>query len=433
VPHNPTPPRKHRPVAQRMGRPVSSRRPAGQIFIDTRRSSPTYALRLRVGGRRRYVRLGSEAEGWNPAKAEMELQNLLADARRGIWQPPAPEVAEAPRETPTFHEFSSEWFERQTLEGGRQGRGLAEKSRKDLEWRLTNHLLPAFASKRLDQITVKDVDDYRLGKAREGRLSPATINKTITALASILEAAVEYELIGRNPARGRRRRLPATPPKRPWIDRADHIAALLAAAGELDEQARVARGQRRAVLATLIFAGLRIGEAQALRWRDVDLARATITVRASKTDAGIRTVNLLPILRDELADYRARLDPQSDALAFATSTGRRQGATNIRRRVLAKAVERANEQLAKQRIEPLPQGLTPHSLRRTFASLLFALGETPPYVMAQMGHTTPNLTLAIYARQMDRRDGEPERLKALVEGRDLPSLSSYRRGVGRVG
>jgi len=33
-----------------------------------------------------------------------------------------------------------------------------------------------------------------------------------------------------------------------------------------------------------------------------------------------------------------------------------------------------------------------------------------------LGHTTPNLTLAIYAREMDRRDGEPERLKALVEG-----------------
>jgi hypothetical protein len=72
----------------------------------------------------------------------------------------------------------------------------------------------------------------------------------------------------------------------------------------------------------------------------------------------------------------------------------------------------------------LPDGLTPHSLRRTFASLLFAIGETPPYVMAQMGHTTPALTLAIYARQMDRRDGEPERLKALVEGRGWASGSA---------
>ena len=38
--------------------------------------------------------------------------------------------------------------------------------------------------------------------------------------------------------------------------------------------------------------------------------------------------------------------------------------------------------------------------------------------MAQIGHTTPNLTLAIYARQMDRRDGEPERPKALVEAHE---------------
>lgn len=87
--------------------------------------------------------------------------------------------------------------------------------------------------------------------------------------------------------------------------------------------------------------------------------------------------------------------------------------------------------LAEDGFGPLPEGLTPRSLRRTFASLLFALGETPPYVMAQMGHTTPNLTLAIYARQMDRRDGEPERLKALVEGRNYirsPPLRSANPG-----
>ena len=62
--------------------------------------------------------------------------------------------------------------------------------------------------------------------------------------------------------------------------------------------------------------------------------------------------------------------------------------------------------------------MTLHSLRRTFARLLFGIGETPPYVMAQMGHTTAELTLAVYARQMARRNGEPERLRALVEGAD---------------
>jgi hypothetical protein len=39
-----------------------------------------------------------------------------------------------------------------------------------------------------------------------------------------------------------------------------------------------------------------------------------------------------------------------------------------------------------------------------------------PYVMAQLGHVDPKVMLGIYANVMDRRDGEPERLKALVEG-----------------
>lgn len=99
---------------------------------------------------------------------------------------------------------------------------------------------------------------------------------------------------------------------------------------------------------------------------------------------------------------------------FGTTTSEQQTPTNVRRRILARAIEGANRQLADA--EPLPERLTPHSLRRTFASVLFAVGEPPPYVMAQLGHTTPSLTLAIYARQMDRRDGEPERLIALVEG-----------------
>jgi hypothetical protein len=47
---------------------------------------------------------------------------------------------------------------------------------------------------------------------------------------------------------------------------------------------------------------------------------------------------------------------------------------------------------------------------------LFALGEPPTYVMSQMGHTTPVLTLTLYAREMNRRDGEQARLNPLVAG-----------------
>jgi hypothetical protein len=63
---------------------------------------------------------------------------------------------------------------------------------------------------------------------------------------------------------------------------------------------------------------------------------------------------------------------------------------------------------------PLPTGLTPHSLRRTFASVLYALGTTPPVVMAEMGHTDPQLALAIYAKTMSRDQGQLEELRELV-------------------
>jgi integrase len=368
--------------------------------------------------------LGSAEEGWTRSKAQEELQNVLADVRRAIWRPQVAEAVEAPRAVPSFHEFASEWFDRQRIEGGSRGHGLSAAAVADLEWRLSKHLLPAFASKRVNQITVEDVDRYRLAKVREGNLGATSINKTLSTLAAIMESAVEYELAERNPARGRRRRLPSAKPTRSSLDRADHIAALLDGAGQLDAEARACRGQRRALLATLTFAGLRIGEALALRWADVDLARGTIRVRAAKTQAGVRAVDIVAVLHDELAASRACLDPMSDALVFGTSTGARQGATNMRKRVLGKAVEYANARLTAEAVEPLPERLTPHSLRRTFASLLFALDETPPYVMAQMGHTSANLTLEVYARQTGRRDAEPERLKALVEGREWAAMGS---------
>jgi integrase len=230
----------------------------------------------------------------------------------------------------------------------------------------------------------------RRAKVAEGQIGTASINKTLTTLAAVLEQAVEHGLIERNPAKGKRRRVPSVIPRRTWIDRADHIEALLDGASRLDGEARRRHRQRRALLVTLTFAGLRISELLGLRWRDVDLARGTLAVRDPKTDAGMRTVDLLPVLRDELLSYRALLgDIDRDALVFATYTGGRQSESNIRRRLLAPAVEHANEALERVETELLPTGLTPHSLRRTFASLLIARGEDPVYMMRQLGHTDP--------------------------------------------
>ncbi len=375
----------------------------------------SFAIRFRALGDRQFEHVGYEADGVTRADAERELSYALEQVRRGEWRPPVEQVAI--RETPTFHEAASEWFDAKRAEGGRQGKGLSPSAEECLRWQLSDHLLPTFAKLRLDAIGPEDVDRWRRAKVREGRLGASSINRCLQTMAAIYEQAIEYGHAASNPAKGRRR-LPAARPQRTYLDRAEHISALLDAAGELDRAGRVAP-YRRALLATLTLAGLRIDEALRLRWRHVDLPHGVINVPGTKTAAAQRTVALLPALRDELLAHAAtRADRSSGVLVFGTSTGAKQSPTNVRRRVLARAVELANGRIAELDKEPLPEGLTPHSLRRTYASVLYALGEAPPYVMAQMGHTSPNLALAIYARVMDRRDGEPERLRTLVEGSD---------------
>jgi integrase len=434
---------------------MATRRSTGGVVIDTRRKSPVFALRFRAYGRRQYVTLGSADEGWSRDKAEEALRHTLADVERGIWRPPDREPVAAPAmpEDPTFHEFASRWFADNQA-------SWRPNTRLDYQWQLTHHLLPFFAQHRLSQITIAEVDRYKATKIREAArlaeartewqarldretdrrkrrelkrqrpadgLSATSINKTITRLAQILEVAVEYELLSRNPAKGKRRRVKAPRPAPVWLDRAEHIGALVDAAGGLDQEARRDRQHvaRRATLATLVFAGLRIGELLSLRWRDVDLSAGRITVRASKTDAGMRQIDMLPVLRDELLTLKAsaRRGGPND-LVFATSRGQPQSPTNIRRRVLAPAVRRANEQLAKADEVPLPERLTPHKLRHTFASLLVSLGVDPGSVMDQLGHTDPAFTLRVYRHGMRRDEASKDALRRLVGAPDRAATGS---------
>jgi len=395
------------------------RNPTGQLYVNRLKGGHvSFGVRFRHGGKRHYVNLGRSDEGLTRRDAERAVEDLMAKVRLGFWQPEEdrpPEPA-APAEVPTFHEFASEWYENLCLEGGARGRGLSEKGREDLLWRLSSHLLPFFAGFRLDRIRVEDVDRYRRAKVTEGRLGPTSINKTLTTLAAVLEVAVEYGHVERNPAKGRRRRLRAATPRRTYLDRAEHVAALLDGAAELDAAGRVVP-YRRVLLAVLVFGGLRIGEALDLRWGDVDLAAGRLAVRGTKTDAADRLVELLPVLRDELLAFAAAARVRrADARVFGTSSGAKRSPSNVRNRLLAPAVERADRALAERGAPPLPEGLTPHSLRRTFASLLVALGRDPAVVMRQMGHTTPHMTLGVYAAAMDWSGGERDRLRALVEG-----------------
>jgi integrase len=109
---------------------------------------------------------------------------------------------------------------------------------------------------------------------------------------------------------------------------------------------------------------------------------------------------------------------------FTTAAGSELIHGNIRRRVLDKAVAKANETLTEVDDVPLPEGLTPHKLRHTFASILVALGVDPGSVMDQIGHTDPGFTLRVYRHGMRRDGAAKERLQALVGGVEWTASSS---------
>jgi integrase len=387
-----------------------------------------FALKFRYQGHRVYETLGTDAEGWTRERAQEALGDRLAEVRLGAYVSPRPAIqASLDGAEPTFHEFASRWFVMVEPE-------LRESTAESYKWHLSDHLLPFFQHHRLADITIAEVDRYRQHKVHERDVLRArrqageeidhrplgneTINKTIVRLGQVLDLAVEYGHLPANPARGQRRKLKTAKPQRSYIDTSGQIVALLDAAGDLDRDAPAGRRHvhRRAMLATLTFAGLRLGELLSLRWRDVDLAAGWLKVGEAKTDAGTRRVKIRGALRDELGALKARNGGDPDALVFPTSTGKPISASNVRNRVLANTVKRANERLAEAREVPLPTGLTPHSLRRTFASLLYAIGEPAPVVMQELGHTHPGLALRIYAAAMRRDDDENGRLRALIEG-----------------
>jgi integrase len=186
---------------------------------------------------------------------------------------------------------------------------------------------------------------------------------------------------------------------------------MIDAAAELDAKPQARTAGRRALIATLVYAGLRIGEATALKRQDIDLASGRISVGGSKTEAGVRVVDILPALRDELLSHRhAHATAEPTDLVFPTSSGSRDK-DNARERVIRPVVAHADTLLARRGHRPLPEGVTAHKLRHMFASILFVRGEDPSYVLAQLGHTDPAFTLRVYAHAMRRDEGDKERLK----------------------
>lgn len=185
----------------------------------------------------------------------------------------------------------------------------------------------------------------------------------------------------------------------------------------------------RALWATALYAGLRLGELRALRWDAVDLAGGLIEVRESwdpkegpiapKSAAGRRKVPIAAALRDILLDHRLRTE-RASGLMFS-----RDGSRPFSPGAVVKRADRAWHS----------QGLDPirlHEARHTFASFMIAAGVNAKALSSYIGHGSIAITfdrcghLMRVTRPRPRTSSTPTSL-APIRARDWPSSGPRRR------
>jgi integrase len=404
------------------------KRARGEIRVHERNDGRlTFSIRFRVNGKRHSMTLGTNRDGWTWRKAERKLDDVLAHVRAGVWQPEPTARAEKIGEL-TFHEFASRWWTAKRAE-------VSANTQLDYEWRLKKHLLPFFADMAISDIDVDAVDRYREAKVAERErvrgaaeggnpltrnngqrrvpMSNESINKTLVLLANILDSAVERGGLETNPARGKRRRLKAARPQRRVLE-PDELTQLLKMAGQMDRQKRQdLRIGRRPMIVVMAQAGLRVTELCQLRWRAVDVHHERLIIEQAKTDAGRRQVDLTLDVIEELNGWRAeRGSVELDDFVFATASGKPRDRNNIRT-ILSRVVEKVNEQRGDRGYAPLPP-VVPHTLRRTYISLMLEAGAPLHYVMDQVGHEDSKTTLEIYAH-VQKRVSRPQVKRAFEE------------------
>jgi integrase len=331
---------------------------------------------------------------------------VSVDVRRGIHVPDSQSI--------TVAEAARLWLEGAT--------NLERTTLLQYRTHVDLHIVPLIGSTKLSQLTVPAVRAFE-DRLRTDR-SPAMVRKVRTSLGSILADAQERGLVAQNAVhslRRKRRRGKETRSERRRIGKLEvgvdipapsEIRAIVA---QLDKDTRY-----RPLLLTAIFTGLRASELRGLRWKDIDLKRGEINVRQradryhkigpTKSDAGERTIPLVPMLVNVLRTWKLACPKGALDLVFPNKQGAVQDYSNILKRglwpvqIAAGVVTRTGE--AKY------SGL--HSLRHFYTSWCInrkADGglELPlKLVSARLGHASIQLTADRYGHLFPSGDDGAE-------------------------
>jgi integrase len=258
------------------------------------------------------------------------------------------------------------------------------------------HVLPHLGRYRLREITPEVVASYRADLSARG-VGDASTRKAMFLLQGVLGLAVLHGAIAYNPVKAVRKPRQVSRTVRPL-------------APQTVEAIRRQLSLRDATLVSVLaYAGLRPGEALALRWSSVRkrtlLIEGSISYgreKSTKTNA-TRSVRLLAPLAQDLAEWRLACGrPGEDAWIFARPDGEpwhNDDYRNWRKRGFVPAAKEAGLK------EPRP-----YDLRHSFVSLLIAEGRNIVEVARQAGHS-PTVALDTYAHVFEEFD-PAERINA---------------------
>lgn len=289
-----------------------------------------------------------------------------------------------------------------------QGAGptVKPKTLASYESLLRSRVLPVFGHRRLSDIRPSDVQAW-VGQMQTDGLSASRIRQAVIVLRSALDAAVQDNMLGRNPCVGVR--LPKlTHNEAAYLE--PHVVEAISFEMPKPYDLLVR------LLGTL---GLRWGEAVALRRRHVDLLRRRLRVEQSLSEVSgrfvfgatkshsMRAIPLSPGLRVELERHLSdAVGTEADALLFRGPKGGPLRYRYFYMRLWRPALERMR----------LPStGL--HTLRHSAAARMISAGASPKAVQSIMGHRSAAFTLTVYGHLFDAD------LDDLAAKLDLPAAS----------
>jgi integrase len=269
---------------------------------------------------------------------------------------------------------------------------------------------------------VKAMQTKDRGEGRQAGLSPGTVRTRFNNVRSVLRAAVRDRLIAGDPSYG------VTLPR---VRRAD-VAMVLPTI----EQVRALLADEsdfRAFVAVCAFAGLRLGEAAALKVGDVDFLRRTLAVSRQVQRANGGTVEIRPpkygsertvYLADELVRilsrhvelYRPGDDPSRWIFPGEGGNPWHQNTVGHHWRQTKKAAG--------------VDGVKLHDLRHFFASGLIAEGCDVVTVQRALGHSNATVTLRTYAHLWPSAEDRTRKAAASMLSATLSLADSERTGEG---